>query len=121
MHSKGPFFFFGAGAREELWGFGFFLVKVKGHIGGPFFLFQQGSVFFFIKKICIENLEKINRKRGKNKFEFTLEKQNFPFFSQFLCQKMAKFFQQKNYCSKAGGKHIMWGYGTIPIFLWGKM
>jgi hypothetical protein len=47
MHSKGPFFFFGAGVREELWGFGFFLVK--GHIGGPFFLFQQGSVFFYKK------------------------------------------------------------------------
>jgi hypothetical protein len=41
---KAHLFFFGAGVREEFWGFGFFLVK--GHIGGPFFLFQQGSVFF---------------------------------------------------------------------------
>jgi len=50
MHSKGHFFFFGAGVREEFWGFGFFLVK--GHIGGPFFSsFSKAACFF--KKIIL--------------------------------------------------------------------
>jgi hypothetical protein len=87
---KRPIFFFGAGVREELWGFGFYLVK--GHIGGPFFLFQQGNVFFFIKKIVLKIWKNSTEKEGGKKVEFTLEKQEFPIFSQFLCQKMVKFF-----------------------------
>ncbi len=52
--------------REELWGFGFFLVK--GHIGSPFFLFQQGRVCFFILLLFNNSLKfwKIStKKEGK--------------------------------------------------------
>jgi hypothetical protein len=50
--------------------------------------------FFFIF-LCIEILVKFDQKIAKI-VEFTLEKQNFPKwkFSQFLCQKMAKFRQK---------------------------
>jgi hypothetical protein len=65
MHSKDPFFFFGAGVREEFWGFGFFLVK--GHIGGPFFLFQQASVFFLKNCSVLKFWKNSTEKEGKKK------------------------------------------------------
>jgi hypothetical protein len=54
----------------------------------------QASVFFK-KTFHIEILANLNQKIAKLD-EFTLEKQNFPDFSQFLCRKIAKFRQKKN-------------------------
>jgi len=65
-------------------------------------------------------LEKFNRKRGKKKVEFTLEKQKKKKKFSISLSKNGKILPAKKLLLKGRGKHIMWGYGTIPIFLWGK-
>jgi hypothetical protein len=51
---------------------------------------SYNQLFFFLIKILAkfqQNLAKL--------IEFSLEKENFPIFSQFLCQKIVKFQQKK--------------------------
>jgi hypothetical protein len=54
--------------------------------------YNHAAIFFHF---CdIKNLEKMNKKL-ENLVEFTLGKQKFLKFSQFLCQKMAAFCQKQ--------------------------
>jgi len=51
--------------------------------------------FFFPPFFSYRNFGEVKPKIAKL-VEFTLEKQNFPNFSQFLYRRMAKFRQKKN-------------------------
>ncbi len=52
-------------------------------------------MFFFFPFFSYRNFGEVKPKIAKL-VEFTLEKQNFPNFSQFLYRRMAKFRQKKN-------------------------
>jgi hypothetical protein len=63
MHSKGPFFFFGAGGEGRILRIWVFLAE--GAYWMPFFPLSAMQCVFFKKLFCIEILEKINKKEGK--------------------------------------------------------
>jgi hypothetical protein len=50
---------------------------------------------FYLKKIHIKILVKLNPKKKGKLVEFTVQKQKNSKFSQFICGKIAKFCQKK--------------------------
>jgi hypothetical protein len=62
---KAHFFFFGVGVREELWGFGVFLVK--GHIGGSFFSLAARQCVFLKKCFVLKFWKNSTKKMLTNR------------------------------------------------------